>query len=235
MGIAGFGRLARDYYVPAFRALADARLVAVADPLAGSRSVAARRMASLALFADHREMLERAGLDALLVASPPSTHLAIWNAAAAQGLPVFMEKPFVLAGQLGEVGRGTGSLMLDFNRRFWPTYRRAAEAVQSGAVGRPVDVHFQLHTDKRTAGSSTTWEATRSTSRATSSARSPKRSPRGSRTGGGRTITSASTWLSPTAPRSGATSPGPTGLGSGSPSRARAGGSLSPTPTWRSG
>src|SRR5512132_4143237 len=132
IGLAGFGRLARDYYVPAFRTLEGARLVAVADPLAESRADAARRIASIAVFSDLRAMLESSRLDALLVASPPSTHLPIWNAAAARGLPVFMEKPFVLSGQLGEIDRGHGSsnLMLDFNRRFWPTYRRVGELVQ---------------------------------------------------------------------------------------------------------
>jgi predicted dehydrogenase len=149
IGLAGFGRLAREYYLPAFRTLPDAQLVAVADPLRESRADAERRMPSLAVFPDHAEMLERASLDALLVASPPSTHLKIWNAAAARGLPVFMEKPFVLCGQLPEIARGhaTAKLMLDFNRRFWPTYRRAGELIQRGVLGRPVEVDFRLHTD----------------------------------------------------------------------------------------
>lgn len=149
IGVAGFGRLARDYYLPAFRTLPAARLVAVADPLPPSRAEAARRMPSLAIFPDHVEMLERAALDALLVASPPSTHLPIWNAAAARGLPVFMEKPFVLCGQLPEIARGpvTPKLMVDFNRRFWPTYRAIAELIQRGVLGKPVEVEFLLHTD----------------------------------------------------------------------------------------
>jgi predicted dehydrogenase len=149
IGVAGFGRLARDYYLPALRTLDGVRLVAVADPLAESRAEAARRMASLAVFPDPRSMLDTVRLDALLVASPPSTHLAIWNAAAARGLPVFMEKPFVLCGQLGEVADADGSskLMLDFNRRFWPAYRRVAELLREGALGAPVDVDFRLHTD----------------------------------------------------------------------------------------
>jgi predicted dehydrogenase len=149
IGLAGFGRLAREYYLPAFRTLADARLVAVADPLGESRANAQRRMPSLAVFPDHAEMLDRTRLDALLVASPPSTHLPIWNAAAARGLPVFMEKPFVLCGQLPEIARGhaTAKLMLDFNRRFWPTYQRAGELLRRGALGRPVGVDFLLHTD----------------------------------------------------------------------------------------
>jgi predicted dehydrogenase len=149
IGVAGFGRLARDYYLPAFRTLPGARLVAVADPLFPSRADAARRMPSVAVFPDHAEMLERVELNALLVSSPPSTHLPIWNAAAARDLPVFMEKPFVLCGELPQIerGRATAKLMLDFNRRFWPTYRRIGELIQRGDLGKPVQLDFLLHTD----------------------------------------------------------------------------------------
>jgi predicted dehydrogenase len=60
-----------------------------------------------------------------------------------------MEKPFVLCGQLPEIehGHATAKLMLDFNRRFWPTYRRVGELIQHGILGRPVEVDFRLHTD----------------------------------------------------------------------------------------
>jgi len=149
LGVAGFGRLVRDVYLPAFRSLRDARLVAVADPLPASRSAAAKLLKGAAVHSDHRELLERDALDGLLVASPPSSHLEIWRDAAAHGVPVFMEKPLVLSWQLAEVARipGDGRLMLDFNRRFWPPYRRIAELVRGGEVGTPVEIEFVLHTD----------------------------------------------------------------------------------------
>jgi predicted dehydrogenase len=149
LGVAGFGRLVRDVYLPAFRSLRDARLVAVADPLPASRSAAAKLLKGAAVHSDHRDLLERDDLDGLLVASPPSTHLEIWRDAAAHGVPVFMEKPLVLPWQLAEVARvpGDARLMLDFNRRFWPPYRRIAELVRGGGIGRPVEVEFVLHTD----------------------------------------------------------------------------------------
>ncbi len=149
IGVAGFGRLARDYYLPALRAISDVRVVAVADPLPQSRAAAAQRLPSLDLYPDPSAMLERARLDALLVASPPSSHLAVWKDAAAHGLAVFMEKPFVLSTQLPEIERANPSarLMLDFNRRFWPTYQRVGELVRAGSLGKPVQVDFLLHTN----------------------------------------------------------------------------------------
>src|SRR6478672_2603606 len=82
IGVAGFGRLVREIYLPAFRRLPGARLVAVADPLAESRSAAAHRLPGAVVYPDHRTLLASASLDGLLVASPPSTHLEIWDGAA---------------------------------------------------------------------------------------------------------------------------------------------------------
>lgn len=149
IGIAGFGRLARDYYLPAFQTIEGARLVGVADPLPASRAAATHRLPSVDVYRDHPAMLERANLDAILVATPPSSHLEIWNHAAARNVAVFMEKPLALCGQLEEIERGnaTPNLMIDFNRRFWPTYRRVSEVVRKGVLGKPVEVDFRLHTD----------------------------------------------------------------------------------------
>ncbi len=148
IGVAGFGRLVRDIYLPAFRRLPGARLVAVADPLPESRSAAAQRLPGAAVYPDHPSLLANTNLDGLLVASPPSTHLEIWHAASDRGIPVFMEKPFILSNQLGRIERRPGArLMLDLNRRFWPSYRRIAELVRGGELGRPVQVEFLFSTD----------------------------------------------------------------------------------------
>jgi predicted dehydrogenase len=149
LGVAGFGRLVRDIYLPAFRRLPGARLVAVADPLPESREAAADHAPGAAVYPDHASLLDGANLDGLLVATPPSTHLEIWQDASARGVAVFMEKPFILAGQLDRIEpRPPGArLMVDFNRRFWPPYRRIADLVRAGELGRPVDVEFILSTD----------------------------------------------------------------------------------------
>lgn len=148
LGIAGFGRLARESYVPALRALPGVMLVAVADPLSASQA-AASRVPGVRIYDALPAMLADAGLDGVLVASPPSTHLAAWRAAAAAGVAVFMEKPLVLSHELDALDGGADGarLMIDFNRRFWPPYARARALVAAGAVGRPAAVHFQLHLD----------------------------------------------------------------------------------------
>jgi predicted dehydrogenase len=152
IGLAGFGRLARDYYLPALRALGAVDRLAVADPAPAARAEARARVPSAALYEDPREMLEAHRPDGLLVASPPSTHLALWRAAAARGIPVFMEKPFLLPHELDAIDPhdpAWARLMLDFNRRFWPPYRWLRDAVLSGRVGRVLRARLTLCVDVR--------------------------------------------------------------------------------------
>jgi myo-inositol 2-dehydrogenase/D-chiro-inositol 1-dehydrogenase len=149
LGLVGYGRLARGYYLPALRRLSGAKVVAVADPLDTSHAAAHAAFPSAASCRDLDELLVDRP-DALLVATPPSTHLALWNAAQAAGLPVFLEKPFVLAGQLGHAAADPAArarLMVDFNRHFWPPYQRLRALAASGRIGSVRSATFTLHVD----------------------------------------------------------------------------------------
>jgi myo-inositol 2-dehydrogenase/D-chiro-inositol 1-dehydrogenase len=150
LAIAGFGRLAREYYLPALRELGGIAPVAVADPLAASREAAARAIPGVRVFASVDEMLAAEALDAVLVATPPSTHQAVWRCASAASVTVFMEKPFLLTHQLADFALPTTAApppMVDFNRRFWPTYRLLAAMVRTGQVGEVEHAELRLEVD----------------------------------------------------------------------------------------
>lgn len=151
LGLAGFGQLARKYYVPALRTLNGVNLSVVIDPLETSRAAARAAFPGVATLADPGALFTRR-LDGIIVASPPSTHLALWNLAAGAGIPVLLEKPFALKGELGQATsseRERRLLMLDLNRRFWPPYRRICESVRAGLVGDLELVEIWLHVDIR--------------------------------------------------------------------------------------
>ena len=151
LGVAGFGRLAETYYLPAFRSLDGIRVKAIADPLPARRALATALVPHVSTYSHHEAMLEREALDALLVASPPSTHLRIWNNARALMVPVFMEKPFALDGELAQLRdvAGDASLMVNFNRRFWPPYQRLRTLLRTASIGAPEEADFVLHVDLR--------------------------------------------------------------------------------------
>ena len=149
LGLAGFGQLARRYYVPALRALNGVSLSVVADPLEASREAARVAFPGIATLVDPEALITQ-HLDGLIVASPPSTHLALWNLASRAGLPVFLEKPFALRGELAQAANREEHrrlLMLDLNRRFWPPYRRIRELVGTGLLGDLQFLDVWLHVD----------------------------------------------------------------------------------------
>jgi predicted dehydrogenase len=145
----GFGQLVRDYYLPALRKLAGVRVVAVVDPLPESRLTATKRLPDAEIYVGHQMMLDRTRLDGVLVVSPPSTHLEIWTETTGRGIPTFVEKPLALSSQILslETQREEPRVMIDFNRRFWPTYNRVRDLVRHGALGMPVRFEFTLHLD----------------------------------------------------------------------------------------
>jgi predicted dehydrogenase len=151
LGIVGFGWLARDYYLPPLRALGGGVALAVADPSPAGRDAAARLLPGAPVFADADALFDAVPLDAVLVAAPPSVHLAIWHQAARRDLPVFMEKPFPLVDELDAIdpaAPGWERLMVDFNRRFWPPYRQVTDWVRGGAIGSPRHARITLHVDQ---------------------------------------------------------------------------------------
>jgi predicted dehydrogenase len=149
LGLVGFGRLGRQYYVPALRALDGVSVAAVVDPLDASREAAQAMFPGAAIMAGPDALFSRQ-LDGCIVASPPSTHLALWNMAAQAAVPVLLEKPFALRGQLAQAASGSRErplLMLDLNRRFWPPYRRIRDRTVAGLLGELRLVEIRLHVD----------------------------------------------------------------------------------------
>ncbi len=145
LGWIGFGKVARDFYAPALRRHPFARVAAVADPLEASRREARRAFPDAQVGAEAAAVFE-AEVDGLLVASPPSTHLGIWNRAAACGIPIFLEKPFVLPGELQDALPDPGALLtVNLNRRFWPPYQELRAQLRQGAIGTVESASFRLH------------------------------------------------------------------------------------------
>lgn len=148
VGIIGFGKLAQEYYIPALQSLSDIRVVAVADPLLASQQGVKRLIPDAQSYSASQELFGRERLDAVLIASPPSTHLEIWREANELGVPVFMEKPFILRDEIAhieELRAASPRLMINFNRRFWPTYQSLRDRVHSGEIGKLKHAEFVLH------------------------------------------------------------------------------------------
>lgn len=137
-GLIGAGRIA-DSYVQAFRGAHNASLVAVAD----IREDAARALAEAAgcqAFSSHRQLLEHVECDAVVVATPPSSHSDICLDALRRKLHVLCEKPVCVtvdsAVALREAALQTGVLFTMASKfRYAEDVIRAKALVTSGVLG----------------------------------------------------------------------------------------------------
>lgn len=87
LGLVGLGQIARNRHVPSIAASADFTLAALADPRGGDA------VAGVAIAPDHRAMLADAGIDAVVICTPPAARFAIAREALLAGKHVVLEKP----------------------------------------------------------------------------------------------------------------------------------------------
>ena len=100
IGLLGCGRAAEQLHVPAILRTRETRLTAVCDPVPERRQLVARAAPGCRAFATAEELFASRSVDAVLVASPPETHVALAELALRAGVPVLVEMP--LAGSLAE-------------------------------------------------------------------------------------------------------------------------------------
>lgn len=139
LGVIGYG-----YWGPNLaRAIAEvdgATLAAVADFSHAALERAGRRHPSARLMADWRELVADPAVDAVVVATPVSTHFDIALAALRAGKHVLVEKPLTesptkAARLVEEADRRSLVLMVDHTFIYTGAVRKIRELIESGQVG----------------------------------------------------------------------------------------------------
>lgn len=144
----GAGYFSRFQY-EAWTRISGVELVATANrTLAGATEIA-RQYDIPAVFQSVPEMLDAVAPDLLDVITPPETHLAAIEAAAARGIDVICQKPFCQtlaeAERATEIAAAAGiTLLIHENFRFQPWHRKARELIDAGRLGQPYQVTFRL-------------------------------------------------------------------------------------------
>jgi scyllo-inositol 2-dehydrogenase (NAD+) len=120
-----------------------ADLVAVTTSSAARAAEARRRCGAVSVYDGLDGLLEAETLDAVVIASSTSAHVANVEACASAGLHILCEKPLGLG--FDECDRAAASvraagvkLMVGHTRRFDPGYVEARRVIESGGIGVPV-------------------------------------------------------------------------------------------------
>lgn len=139
VGVVGLGDIAVRAHLPALAARSDVSVVAVcdADParLDAAPADARRTTDAASVFGDP-------GIDAVVLATPPSATAGLVRAALEAGKYVLAEKPLGRStgevSALGDVPGARERLQIGLTYRHHPAVERLRELVRSGALGSPL-------------------------------------------------------------------------------------------------
>ncbi len=137
VGVIGVGAIAKISHLPILSAREDVELVGCMAKHPESARQAQRRYA-IGQAVDSIEELLKLNLDCAFVLSPKQEHPEQVKKLLQAGVDVFCEKPMGLtlreAHEMAEMAEKTGrTLMIGFNRRFAPVYRKAKEIYKDQA------------------------------------------------------------------------------------------------------
>jgi predicted dehydrogenase len=149
-GVGNFGKS----WAELVRDAAGTTLEAIAEPAAEGRAwvIEALGLPAERCFATIDEALDTVECDAVLVVTPPATHLPVATAALRAGKHVLMEKP--LAPTMAEARQAVAeaeaagrTLMVSQNYRYRPAARAIQAAVAQGMIGNLVSVRVECRRD----------------------------------------------------------------------------------------
>ena len=141
VAVAGLGRIGKIHLKNLCRNFPEITVVAVMDVFDESKAIA-NEFNVPAFVKDFDELLAVPGVDAVVICSPTDTHADYVVKAAKAGKQIFCEKPLDLSLDrvkevLAIVEECGVKLMLGFNRRFDPEFKKMRQLVINGAIGDP--------------------------------------------------------------------------------------------------
>jgi predicted dehydrogenase len=144
-GIVGCGDVTEVKSGPALQKARNSSLVAVMRRNGALAEDYARRHGVERWYDDAEALIDDPGVDAVYVATPPSTHRLYTEMAAARGKPVYVEKPMATTGADGDAmqaacDRAGVPLFVAYYRRALPRFLQVAALLADGSIGDPLAV-----------------------------------------------------------------------------------------------
>ncbi len=125
----------------------DTKLVAAADPSKDARSMFNEKWFCDDMYANYKEMLIKQSPDIVSICSPTNTHMDVFEATIGSGTKgIVLEKPVtdVLAdAERMQSMAGEIPVVVNFTRRFNPSYAEVAANIHNGVYGRVLNAVFR--------------------------------------------------------------------------------------------
>ncbi|MBX3064139.1 MAG: Gfo/Idh/MocA family oxidoreductase [Anaerolineae bacterium] len=148
VGVIGTSWFADLVHLPTLKSNSQVHLAAICGRNKDRADEMAQKYGIASVYTDYREMIDKGGLDAVLIVVPDNLHYEMTLYALDAKLHVLCEKPLASsateAREMYEKAESAGvKHMTFFTWRWQPSFRYAKQLIETGYVGRCYDTHIR--------------------------------------------------------------------------------------------
>lgn len=153
-GFIGCGEVTEKKSGPAFNEVPGSHVVAVMSRNAEKADSYAKRHNIKKWYTDPLELINDPEINAIYIATPPSSHATFAIMAMKAGKPVYIEKPLAASyedcARINRISELTGvPCFVAYYRRYLPYFQKVKQIIQSGAIGTPANVQIRFSVPPR--------------------------------------------------------------------------------------
>ena len=153
-GFIGCGEATEKKSGPAFSLIEGSKVCAVMSRSREKAQQYAERNEISRWYTDAQQLIDDPMVNAVYIATPPSSHATYAIMAMKAGKPVYVEKPlassYLDCQRINRVSQQTGiPCFVAYYRRFLPYFLKVKELVQQGAIGQVISVQVRFSAPPR--------------------------------------------------------------------------------------
>lgn len=153
-GFIGCGEVTEKKSGPAFNEVPGSQVVAVMSRSEKKARSYAERHHIRKWYTDAQELIDDPDVNAVYIATPPSSHATFAIMAMKAGKPVYVEKPLAASYndciRINRISEQTGvTCFVAYYRRYLPYFQKVKEIIQSGGIGDVINVQVRFSVPPR--------------------------------------------------------------------------------------
>jgi len=147
-GFIGMGRMGITHF-SILNTHPSVKIVAICDQSKVMLNIF-KKYLDVAIFSDYKKMIEKSGLDFVIISTPPDSHPEIVRTAIAHNLHTFVEKPFAINVAQGKevLDRFNGKFLVNqvgYVNRFNDVFLQVKNLLDHNLIGEIKNFKFEMH------------------------------------------------------------------------------------------
>ncbi len=148
-GFIGCGEVTEKKSGPAFNQVEGSKVVAVMSRNADKARSYAERHGIPKWYTDAQTLVDDPDVNAVYIATPPSSHATYAIMAMRSGKPVYVEKPLAASypdcQRINRISEQTGvPCFVAYYRRYLPYFQKIKQLVEDGTIGKAINVQIRF-------------------------------------------------------------------------------------------